>query len=303
MNPLFILLLLVWAHTAQAMELSVSVQPQAATIGDRISYTVLAKDAKGTSLPQKLENPGPFEMLDVKTAEEDGTKTVTFTLTVFKTGKLALPAYAVDWVDANGKPQSMVAPQVFVEIISVLKEADKEPKLMDIEREAQAQFEWREYVWPAAILLALIAAALAVWYYLRKRKPPPVIAKEEIKLLPYQAALKKLEAIERDRLYDRGRVKEYFSGISDTVREYLLAEYGINAPEKTTRELEQAWPPMLEAERRRFFGILDMSDDAKFAKIIPTSGDAAQILRGAYDFLKDSPKVNSRPPEPPPASR
>ena len=302
MRALAVLLFAVWPHTAQALELSADVQPRTATIGDHIAYRITARDGKNIPLPQRLENPEPFEILDTAATEENGMQTITFTLTTFKTGTLALPPYVVEWADAEGKPRRAETPRVLVEIVSVLKEGDKEPELKDTAHEAAARFEWREYVWPAAIVLAIIAAALIARRYLKKRKAPEPPPKEEIKLPPYRAALKKLEEIEREKLYEQGKIKEYFSGISDTMREYLFAEYGIDAPEQTTRELEQGWPPMLEGERKKFFAMLEISDAAKFAKIIPGAGDAMQTLNSAFEFLRDSPKVNSRPPEGPPAA-
>jgi hypothetical protein len=111
--------------------------------------------------------------------------------------------------------------------------------------------------------------------------------------LPYQSALKELERLRGERLYEAGRVKEHFSGVSDALRGYLFAEYGLDAPEKTTDELERSWPPLLEGERAALFGVLRLCDAVKFAKAHPGADEAARTLDETHRFVRRSPKVKS----------
>lgn len=291
---LTVALLFLCAAPAAAFNLTAEATPAAVAIGDHFSYTITAHDADGAELPLKLEEPGPFEVLDAR-ADTGGGKKVVFTLTVFKTGTLPLPAYRAIRRGADGATETAEAPAVAVEVRSVLKPDDKEPALMPIEDVADPVFDWTRYLWPAAAVLTLVALMAALAYFLKKRASKIVAVAAPVAVrAPLDIALAALEKIGAENLYGAGRGKEYFAQIADTVRVYLHAEYGIDAPEKTTAELEAVWPAALEEHRDRVFYLLRTCDVAKFTKKPPDRADAASALAVAVYFVKNSPK--QKPP-------
>lgn len=297
MKRIFILLLALYAAPAAALTLTAAVDPPAATIGDHLRYTITAHDAGDAELPLKLEKPEPFELLDARTDDTGGEKKVVFTLTVFKTGALPLPAYSVLLTGADGKPETVSAPPVTVEIRSVLKPDAKEPAMMPIEDVANPVFDWKAYRWPVLAVLALVALLAALAYLLKKRARKMAAVSPSVPVNPpFETALAALEKIEAENLYAAGRGKEYFAQIADTVRVYIRGEYGVDAPEKTTIELEAAWPAMLEEHRERVFYLLRTCDVAKFTKKLPGRDDATSVLAVAFYFVRNSPKKNSVPP-------
>lgn len=293
---LTLLLLALCASPAAALTLSAAVEPPSATIGDRLRYTITAQDSGDAELPLKLEKPEPFEVLDARADNTGGEKKVIFTLAVFKTGTLPLPAYALSRTGADGKTETFAAPPVTVEIRSVLKPDVKDPALMPIEDVVDPVFDWKKYIWPAAAVLTLLALLAALAYLLKKRKlkqgafSPSVPSRT-----PFETALAELEKVGAENLYAAGRGKEYFARIADAVRTYLHGEYGIDAPEKTTTELEAAWPAALEDHRERVFYLLRTCDVAKFTQTLPGRDDAISVLAVATYFVKKSPKQKSLP--------
>lgn len=300
MKRFFTLLLLALCATpAAALTLDAAVDPPAGTIGDHFRYTITAHDGADTGLPLKLENPAPFEVVDAR-LDTGGVHKIVFTLTVFKTGTLTLPAYSVSRTGADGKTETVTAPPVTVEIRSLLKPGEKDPALMPIEDVADPVLDWKKYLWPAAALVAVLALLAALAYLLKKRKlKQTAIAPAAPSRTPLEIALAELEKMEAEDLYAIGRGKEYFAHIADTVRDYIHAEYGINAPEKTTSELEAAWPAALEDHRERVFYLLRTCDVAKFTKQMPGREDATSVLAVAVYFVKNSPKQKSLPPAQP----
>ncbi|MBI5179286.1 MAG: hypothetical protein HZA04_08545 [Nitrospinae bacterium] len=284
-----LIVLLFLPGLAGAVEVSARVTPEMATIGDRLAYEIAVTDAGDMELPQTLEPLAPFELLNVKTVKEGKAKKIVFTLTTFKTGKHKLPPYSLP---VAGKPVS--APAVTVEIVSVLNPDVKEPQLADIEPVADAPVEKSEYLLWLGIALAVLAVIGALYWYLKKRKPVAAAFPPAPPLLPSDAALNELARIKG--LFVDGDVKGYFSGISDALRNYLFAEYGLDAPEKTTNEIERSWIPLLERERDPVAALLRLCDAVKFAKAHPAAGDAEQAYAEAVRFIKYSPKVKSRPP-------
>lgn len=295
------LLLALCAAPAAALTLDAAVDPPAATIGDRLRYTITARGADGAELPLKLENPAPFEVLDARAETAGGEKKAVFTLTVFKTGTFALPAYSVSRAGVDGKTETITASPITVEIRSVLKPDEKDPALMPIGDVADPVFDWKKYIWPAVAVLALLALLAVLAYVLKKRKLQQAAAAPSApSRTPFETALAGLEKAESENLYAAGRGKEYFTGIAGTVRVYLHDEYGIDVLEKTTAELSAAWPAALEEHRERVFYLLRTCDVAKFTTNIPGRDDATSALAVAIYFVKNSPKRKSLP-HPPPA--
>lgn len=297
---LTLLLLALCAAPAAALTLAATVDPPAATIGDHLRYTITAHDVGGAGLPLKLEDPSPFEMLDARADNTGGQNRIVFTLTVFKTGTLALPAYSVSQTGADGKLETITAPPVTVEIRSVLKPDEKDPALMPIEDVAEPVFDWKKHLWPAAAVLTVLALLAVLAYLLKKRKlKQTAIAPAAPSRTPLEAALAELEKAEAENLYAAGRGKEYFAQIADAVRVYIRGEYGIDAPEKTTSELEAAWPAALQEHRERVFYLLRTCDVAKFTQKLPDREDATSALAVAIYFVNNSPKQKSLPPAKP----
>ncbi len=300
MKRLFTLLLLaLFAAPAAALTLTATVEPPAATIGDHLRYTITAHDADGADLPLKLENPDPFEVLDARADNTAAEKKAVFTLAVFKTGTLPLPAYSISRTGADGKPETVTAPPLTVEIHSVLKPGDKDPALMPIGDVVDPVFDWKKYIWPIVAVLALLALLAALAYLLRKREKKEVPASPIPARTPMETALAELEKAEAENLYAAGRAKEYFTHIADTVRVYLHEEYGIDVLEKTTAELSESWPSALEEHRERVFYLLRTCDVAKFTKSSLGRDDATSALAVAMYFVKNSPKLKSLPPAKP----
>lgn len=283
-----------WAGGAWALTLSAEVKPKTATVGDRLEYIITPDGEGNAELPNHLEDTGPFEVVDAKRVTEDGKQKIVFTLSAFKTGKLTLPRYSVPWKD-KGEITEVSAPEVSVEIVSVLKPGDAAPRLMEIEPVAVAEYDWRGVAIALAIVIAVLAFAYAAYRWLKNRPlpaPPPPLAVPAV--TPYEAALKKLERAKAEDRYGAGDVKGHFAQVADAVREYLRDEYGIDATEKTTAEMEAIWPPLLAGLRENVFFLLRTADAAKFAKIIPTRDEASRALEEAFYFVRASPKVKSR---------
>ncbi|GMT42243.1 MAG: hypothetical protein IEMM0002_0654 [bacterium] len=273
-----------WAET----RLTASVTPNTATIGDRLEYEITIESDENVKPALRLDNPAPFEVLGVRTLESggDNIQGIVFTLTVFKPGRRQLPVYKLLWLGADGKPKNSRTKPVFVEIRSVLKPGQTEPENLDIEPVADAKLDWTSYLLPAAMLSILTALAAAIFYYFNKKRKQRIEEKHARRLTPFEAAMERLERLDRENPYAAGNIKIHFSEISDTMRDYLKEEFVIDAPEKTTTELAKIFPASLDRQRGKLIPILELCDGVKFAKLIPPPEEAVKSLRDAGDFLK-----------------
>ena len=276
-----------------------SVNPVAATVGDRLTYEITVTAENETGEPVKPEpvlgDVAPFELLDAKAvAENELTHKLIFTLALFQTGNFQLPVYTLHWVDAEGKPHSISTEPLFVEILSVLKPGQKEPENLEIGPPAEAILDWREYVLPAAVTIVLVAILLAIIWWFKKRPKQKINVTEQKSVSPAETALRRLADLERKNLPQSGQLKKYFTELSDSLREYLEKEFSVDAMEKTTYELESELPHILEGQKERIIALLEMCDSVKFAKGAVEQKEAQRAINETRDIIITTSKINEK---------
>ena len=133
------------------------------------------------------------------------------------------------------------------------------------------------------VMLLIAIAALILWLRYRERK-----AKEnEIKEPAHIRALRKLDKYRGDKFWKPENQKAFYSGVTDTLREYMAARYGVGALEMTTAEIFEDLkgadiPPELYEEMKTLFA---RADFVKFAKFTATDEENAQVLPQAVRFV------------------
>lgn len=139
------------------------------------------------------------------------------------------------------------------------------------------------------ILIGLLAAAvvaLAVW--LVRRWLGRGREEEKSKDPAYIVALKALEAYRGNKFWAPEKQKQYYSGITDTLRVYMADRFGIGATEMTTAEIFDALKtdkditPDLFAAAKDLF---ELADFVKFAKHLASDEENAEALPVAVRFV------------------
>jgi hypothetical protein len=153
------------------------------------------------------------------------------------------------------------------------------------------------------ILLALAIAAIVVFviWYLRKRKKnqPVFVRKPKPVPPPHITAIKKLEELRLAKIWQQGRLKLYYTQLSDIAREYLEGRYRFNALEMTTDEiLETLKESKVNKEvLSKLEASLQLADLVKFAKAQPTALENDLSLSHCVDFVNETKEVQTAPAE------
>lgn len=136
----------------------------------------------------------------------------------------------------------------------------------------------------AALLLAAIAAALVWW--LRKK------AAEREELLhrdpPHIVALRSLDKYRGDKYWAPGNQKVFYSGITDALKVYIEARFGVDCLEMTTAELFAALKSDKDITPELFDSLKELferADFVKFAKMTATTEENAAALPLAVRFV------------------
>jgi hypothetical protein len=103
-------------------------------------------------------------------------------------------------------------------------------------------------------------------------------------------ALRKLDQFRGNRLWAPEKQKLFYSGVTDTLREYIAARYGISAMEMTTAEIFDDMkatdaPEELLREMKELF---ERADFVKFAKFVASEEDNAAALPVAVRFVTET---------------
>ena len=140
------------------------------------------------------------------------------------------------------------------------------------------------------LLLAFIAYLLFMRFV---RKKPVLIKSEKPKEPAHLIALRNLDLLSNEKLWQKGLVKEYYSQLTDVVRTYIEDRFEIPAMESTTDQIIESFRKEASLERELKDGLFDLlvrADFVKFAKATTLANENEQSLRFAYSFV-DKTKI------------
>ena len=131
--------------------------------------------------------------------------------------------------------------------------------------------------------LALLVVGLGAWLVSRRKDAEGPAFQEPAHI----TALRKLDKYRGDKFWVPEKQKQFYSGVTDALREYIVARYGVGAMEMTTAEIFEGLrgtdiPVDLYEEMKDLF---ERADFVKFAKYIATPEDNATVLPQAVRFV------------------
>jgi hypothetical protein len=151
-------------------------------------------------------------------------------------------------------------------------------------------FSILEYLpWIIAGLLFLAIAGFLIYYLIKRKKGEPIfLLRPSVKYQPHEWALMELEKLRKKKLWQAGKMKEYYTELTDILRKYIEDRFRLMAMESTTGEILEDLEEKIgiQKEFRTTLGkILSMADLVKFAKYMPLPEDHEQSMEDAVDFI------------------
>ncbi|MFN8261665.1 MAG: hypothetical protein U0X41_12075 [Chitinophagales bacterium] len=205
-------------------------------------------------------------------------------LIVFDTGQIQLPQFQF-LVNNNGKLDTIISDPILVHVAGVKIDTTKDIK--DIKGPLKIPLTFQEilpYIIGAFILAIL--AGLITWFIMeRKKKKQPI--DEKFLLPPHIWALKELDKLQQQKLWQTGEVKDYYSRLTDIARTYIELRYKIPAMEKTTDELMSSMHKGMvkQSLKKELNEVLVLSDFVKFAKAQPDFIENENSFKIIKDFI------------------
>ena len=207
------------------------------------------------------------------------------TITSFDEGIYYLPPLAVQRLSKDGVLDTLVFEPQKLEVKTMpVDTATFKPH--DIKGVIKYPVTFAEVApWIAGGLALVGLIALIIWLVIRYRRAhnPEYIRKDPAHIV----ALRKLDKYRGNSLWAPEKQKAFYSGITDTLREYIAERYDIGAMEMTTAEIfkdmkQTDAPADLLAELKELF---ERADFVKFAKYAASDEDNAKALPTAVRFV------------------
>ena len=291
MKKLFSLFILVISATAwaQSVRFSAEIDTKKILIGDHFELQLKGEVAEGINfqwpiIPDTVSSLDFVDISSIDTLTEGGTwkLTQTLTLTSFDSGYVALPPLTLKAGNEEASSQALAIAVDFPEL-------SEEQDYYDIKEPLEPPFNWVPVLIGAAIVIALGAA---IWFLIRwfkNRKNKQELTPEQM-LTPYEYAQLQITEIEQEQLWQAGKIKEYYSRLTDVMRLYMERQMDINAMESTADELidkmhEIRLPKELQ---ERINELLHLSALVKYAKEKPGVGQNEAALKTTKDFLEQT---------------
>ncbi len=304
-----IALLLSLALNSQEITVTSAPDTSVILIGDQTGFTVTASLPAGT----RAELSGVADTLAGKivilrrsprdsAVMPDNRLQITdrYLVTSFDSGSYSIPPFYAEITDGD----SLVRYYSDYSYMKVLRPdvtpPDSTDIIFDIVPPRGAPVTFAEILpW---IIIALIAAG--VFYLLARflpRNPLRRFVRPPVPPEPaHVIALRDLQALMAEELWQKGETKEYYSRLSDILRRYLENRYGISSPELTTDEtirmLNRA-AVTTSGQMALVKEVLSVSDMVKFAKYIPDSAVHQTMYDNSISFVEATKASDVAPSE------
>lgn len=210
----------------------------------------------------------------------------TYVITAFDTGVYIIPPMPIT---VEGQEYNNVLRTDPLAFAVNTYQVDLQKGNYDIVLPYDAPWTFREIL--PFVLWTLLGGAvilLILWFWQRHKKNKPLFAAKKEEIPPYMKAIRSLDEIKSGKLWQAGREKEYYTRLTDTVRQYLDEEFDIPAMEQTSGETVAAMQncrKIEDRERERVADMLATADFVKFAKFTPLQDENARYLDTAYEFV------------------
>ena len=218
-----------------------------------------------------------------------------YILTSFDENVYAIPALNVKVNGKNFHGNPLALKVLTVPVDTVHPNQFYPPK--DVQDNPFLWSEWSGIFW-LSILMLLLCGAMYYMLLRLKQNKPIIKSFRIVKRIPaHEKALSEINVIKQQRSENRESQKEYYTRLTNTLREYIVSRFGFNAMEMTSGEiierLQAAGDQKMIDELKQLFRTADLVKFAKYETLI-NENDANLV--NAINFI-DQTKTDEKPVE------
>ncbi len=226
-----------------------------------------------------------------------------FRITSFDSGLHYIPPMEFELASANLEAKKETR-SIGIMVVNPFEEVDPEKGITDIKAPIETPFRlselYRFLPWILGGLAIILIIAAGIWFYIKRQNPLKALIKEKPKEPAHIIALRELEHIKKEKLWQKGEVKAFHSHLTDVLRNYIEDRYGIPAPEQITSEILESLKSVDLPDEKvllKIRQVLEQADLVKFAKMEPLPDENDLALMNAYFFVNQTKYEEPKPLE------
>lgn len=299
-NITFTLLLLLVATAASAQAtVSARLDSMRIPFGGQTTLRLRVSAPKGVAVVMPQLKAGQMLADSVMVVEQpqvesktEGDSTVSelsAPITSFTPNRYTLPGLKVS---VGGKP--VVANTLTLQVDSVVLDKQNPQKTYPPKDIQRNPFSWADWWLPLLLLVVVVVSVVgivAAARRLRSHKPLRVMVRE-VKVVPaHQRALDRIAELKSQMPQDS---KEYYTSLTDVLRQYISERFHFNAMEMTSEEIIDRLNREADKEKTdELRQVLSTADLAKFAKYSTPGEENEHNLQSVARFISDT-KLNQQ---------
>jgi hypothetical protein len=257
----------------------------------------------GRLLPDWTKDLDKFELLEPPDTSAlknrtGGPVVINLKATCYEPGDQTLGPVTVHWLAADGQTISGETASFKVHVKGVVPQAElaqadtvqKPVKLLEPNRIKKLGMSLADLMpWILGILIAAGIFWGLLWYLKRRKRKTVEVTAPVVPPRPaHEIALEALDRLRDQHLYQAGRLKEYYSLLTEILRRYIEARWEIPAMESTSFQLLRDVETKINDANLRLLleNLLSDADLAKFAKNQPDEVTCQRDLEKGYILVQ-----------------
>ena len=286
---------------AQSIQVNARFDSTAIMIGDQIKLLIELERQKDVqvqfpvwtdTLTSKIEIVEAYPVDSVPVAGKMVRLTQEILVTSFDSGRHVLPPIRFPFV-IDGHSDTIATRPIYLDVFTM--PLDSTQNIADIKPVYKVPISWAD-IWPWLLgfgLLLLVAALIGfgIYAFIRRRNNKPIFSAPKPVEPPHITALRELDKLHGEKLWQSNRTKDYYTRLSDIVRTYIEGRFGVTAMEMTSDEILSGLHKTgfednnLVDRLRKFFLLADL---VKFAKADPLPDENETSMLDSYLFVNNT---------------
>jgi len=210
-------------------------------IGDTITYSLVVKADSEISpkIPEMGARISGLRIVDMGAEgpkKEDGRRIWEkwYKLQADITGSYIIPEAQIIYQDPNGKMETVIAPQIFIEVTSGPEGEGDHGDIRGIKPLKEMKTDLAAlYIWIGIVMTLIILAGLGAWIYYRRKGKTRTVHPPS----PHEIALDALEVLRGSQDLENENFRIFYFRLSEILRGYMENRFSFPAQESTTEEL------------------------------------------------------------------
>lgn len=231
-----------------------------------------------------------FEKKEKNTGKGFKKHTQLLNITSFEPGENEIPSLPIVFSNSDSLTFTAYTEPLYFYVRQT--EVDTSLAIRDLKKPLSEPVTFKEASSYAGLAAIIAAIVLAIIFIVRrtKSKEPIIPVRKEPEIPAIDTARTEMCMLKLKQLWQVGKIKEYYTELTDIVRKYIEGQFKVQAVELTSSEILEGIRP-LKINSQAYSKLketLEIADLVKFAKFAPSNTDNDLYYTYAETFIEES---------------